>query len=430
MSKSIGLRKTILFGLFLLMALYRAFGMFALRGINCKSNWLTPILPCNWAGVPLELMLWGVVILLFILELYWDHSFHQFFIACRAMWPVFIFVLLAGISSLWSIVYTITLYKTLVLLITTILAIYLGSLLDIKALLRGLTWFFDLVIVASFAFVVFLPKIGIMTEPFYKGAWEGVFWHRNYMGCFMAVSISLNLLQLLDWKLQPLGYRVLNLIMLLLGVFLLIKSKSATGIITAMALTLFCLLIAAWLKWRNHLKKIHYWIFFGSLVLLMIIGFTNLNFLFGLLGRDTSLTGRIPVWNYILQNVVSRRPVLGYGYSVMWNLMGVRVQLATLFNWTDQVLIGDNGFLDILLHLGVVGVLTILGLIVLGFVQGVRYFLHEKSIISFLPVLLLIFVLVANISLSLILESETIVWAMVIATQTIIQKKLSAPQNQ
>jgi len=423
MEKSINIRKQTLIGFFFFMALYRALSVFGLRGVNCQSNWLTPTLPCSWLTVGFELLLWAVVLFLFLMELRWGHGFLAFFKDCLKAWPVFLFVFLAAVSSFWSLVFEITLYKVFVLLATTFLAIYVGRLLGLRGLLNALAWFLGAVSVACLAFVIFLPKIGIMSDPFYQGAWEGIFWHRNYMGCFLALTIAVFLLKLLNWKRLSLKSKVANSLIILLALYLLVKSKSATAIISAAVLITFCLIVAAWLKWGHHLKLVHYIIIVSVLAVVVLLVLTNINFVFGLLGRNTSLTGRVPLWNYLIQNVISKRPILGYGYGAIWNLEGFRNQLSISQNWGVQVLIGDNGLIDIGLHLGLIGIVLIIGLILAGFVRGIKYLIREKTLVSVLPVALLVFVAVANISLSLMLESETFLWAIVVASQVAIGLK-------
>jgi len=420
MEKTQNLRKYVLIVLFLFMAIYRSLFFFGLRGVDCASNWLTPIASCQWYNAFFEILLWLIVLILFILQFRWNHDFTDFFAACRRIWPVFGFVLLAAISMAWSILFTITLYKVFVLLMSTLMAIYVGYQLGIAQLLNVLVWFFGAICVASLTFVLIFPQYGIMADDFYHQAWNGLFWHRNYLGCFMALGIMLFLLKLLDWRNLGLPSKGTIPVMMALAVFLLVKGKSATGIITALVLVVLCLLAYAWVRWGSRLKPIHYYFIAGGIVLVVVLLLTQLDFLFGLLGRSTSLTGRVPMWQYLFQNVISYRPWLGYGYSAIWNLAGFRTQLGTILNWNVQVLIGDNGFIDIWLHLGIVGVVLLAGLILAGFIRAISYFLREKTLVSFLPFLILVFLTVANISLSLILESETLVWSLAIASQVAI----------
>lgn len=414
------LRKGILIGLFLFMAIYRSLYIFGIHGVDCPSDWLTPIGTCNWTTVAFELLLWGGVCILFLLELLWGHEFGLLFEGSKKVWPVFLFVFYAAVSLAWSVLFFVTLYKVLVLFASTVLAVYTGRLLGEERLLNVCAWFFAAICVASLGFVLFLPQYGIMSDPFYHGAWNGIFWHRNYLGCFMALASAVFLIKIFTWKSLSRSGKWLNLAMLLLALFLLAKSKSATGILTAVVLVGLCLLLAAWLRWGRNLKPKHYYIIGGVAVAVIALICVKLDFIFGLLGRNTSLTGRVPLWSYLLQNVIGRRPLLGYGYGAIWNLQGFRTQLAAILGWSSAVVIGDNGLMDIGLHLGIVGVILMITLIVTGFVRAVKHFLQNRTMLSALPMLLLVFVVVANISLSLILESETFTWAVVVASQMTI----------
>ncbi len=419
-NKTALVRKSVLIGLFLLMTLYHAISIFSIHGVNCSSDWLTPNLPCDWFFAILEMSVWGYILFLFILELVWAHDFKTLLKAGKSVWPVFLFVTLAGLSSLWSIEYRITLYQAAVLLMTTLLAVYTGAVLGTKRLLDMLVWFFAALCIMNFGSLLLFPQRSLMPEYFYHRAWNGIFWHRNYLGCFMALGIPVFLLKLLDWKNIGLGYKLVCPSMMVAGVFLLVKTDSATGILTAAVLAGVCLVMAAWLRWGKHLKRVHYYLLLGVFLAALALILFKLDYIFGLLGRNTSLTGRIPMWQYLFENIVMKRPVLGYGCGVVWSLQGFREGLRDILGWAYPVMIGDNGFVDITLHLGFLGMAILVGLIVLGFVRAVRHFLKVRTLASALPVVLLVFTLVANIALSLILESESFVWAMTVASQAAI----------
>jgi len=359
-------RKSVLIGLFLMMTIYHATSIFHVPAVNCDSNWLNPIFPCHWFKVVFEVFLWAVVLFLFFLELVWSHDFTRFFEACKSVWPIFLFVLIATLSLIWSILFKVSLYKVFVLLMSTILAIYIGELMNNQRFLDMLVWFFTVLCIVNLGSVWLFPQYSIMPEEFYHRAWKGIFWHRNYLGCFMALGIAVFLLKLLDWKKISGFSKIMNSSMILAVIFLLVKSKSATGIITAIILVAFCLIVAAWLRWGKHLRSVHYYILLGTFIIAIVLVFSNLDFIFGLMGRNISLTGRVPMWIYLFQNVISKRPILGYGYGAIWSLEGFREQLNLILGWPNQVMIGDNGFVDIWLHLGILGVVILLGLIMLG----------------------------------------------------------------
>jgi len=303
---------------------------------------------------------------------------------------------------------------------STIMGIYIGDKMSSRQFLDVLGWFFTVLCILNLGSVLLFPQYSIMPKEFYHLAWKGIFWHRNYLGCFMALGIAVFLLKLLDWKKISGFSKIMNSSMILAVIFLLVKSKSATGIITAIILVAFCLIVAAWLRWEIILKSVHYYIFLGTLIIAIVLVLSNLDFVFGLMGRNTSLTGRVPMWTYLFRNVINQRSILGYGYGAIWSLEGFREQLSLILGWPNQVMIGDNGFVDIWLHLGILGVVILLGLIMLGFVRGIKYFFQMRTLSSAFPVVSLVFLLIANISLSLILESETFIWSVLIASQVSI----------
>jgi len=80
--------------------------------------------------------------------------------------------------------------------------------------------------------------------------------------------------------------------------------------------------------------------------------------IFEALGRDASLTGRLPVWNLVI-NAISDQPLLGYGYAGFWNVESHDTQ----FIWMRAgwpVTHAHDGYLQLVLEIGIVGLLTIL----------------------------------------------------------------------
>jgi O-antigen ligase len=366
------------------------------------------------------MILWGVLLILLILELHWDHDFKTFWAACRSFWPVFGFVLWAVLSLIWSVLFQVTLYKVFTLLMCTVLAIYVGRLLGAQKLLDWLAWFFAVFCVANLIVVIVFPAYGIMAGAFFHQAWNGIFWHKIYLGAFTALAVSVYLLKLLNWKNLTVFAKIMNSAMFLLAVTLLVQSKTVASDFVVMALIAVCLVAAGWIRWGKNLRPIHYFIILGVLLVAIVLILSHLGLIFSLFGRNTSLTGRVPIWNYLFTHVISQRPILGYGYDAVWNLHGFREQITQAFNLGLQVSQSDNGFIEILLHLGIVGLVMIIGLIVLGLVRSVKYFLQVRTITSALPLVILVFAVLTNLTVSMLLETDSFVWAVVIISQAAI----------
>lgn len=410
----IGALKVVLVAMAYIMATSRATAFWGLRGVICESDWLTILQPCNWWNVNLELIIWSLMAGLLVLVLYIEHDLMDFFRVCKQNWLIFVFILWAFISLSWTIQFEITLYKAVVLLFTSLFAIYIGFTLHLEKILKTLVLYYVFICFLNLLFVIKFPQFGIMQYVFYRDAWSGIFWHRNYLGCFMSLGVALFLINLLSSKKIGGGEFFLNLVMLILSAFLLIKSKSATAIITTIVLLGLVTVLYFWSKWHQKLKLVHYFGFLTIAAVGITLIFTNLEFLLGLFGHTTSLTGRVPLWEIILRRLITQQLWFGYGYGAIWHLQGITNGLAQVVKWPSPVVIGDNGFIDIQLHLGVVGLTILLSLIILGFIRGIKYFLHERTLVAAFPVVILVFTIVANISLSLILESETFVWLIVV----------------
>lgn len=416
-NESIHYRKGILIGFYLLMTLYRAFIFFGFRGTNCPSIGLIPISSCEWYNVTFEMMLWGIVLILFIVELIWDHDFKPFFAICKKLWPVFIFIFLAAASISWSVLPQITLYKVSVLIICSLMAIYTGYVLGIRRFLDMLFWFFTILSLANLLFILLFPQASK-----WGGAnlWNGVFWHKIYMGAFMALAITIYTLKLLDWKTLSPFKRVANILMLLITTFLLIKSGSVTGLIATAFMVTLCLTIAGWIRWKKYLKPVHYYTILGVAITSIVLIVLNHDYIFKLIGRSPSLSGRIPMWTYLFQYAIKHRPLFGYGYGAFWNLEGFREQMTAAMGFSLQVSQSDNGLMEILLHLGSVGLIIMLILIVLGFMRSIQYFHTNHNVITALPLILLVYAIMVNITVSMLLETDAFIWTILLASQAAI----------
>ena len=146
----------------------------------------------------------------------------------------------------------------------------------------------------------------------------------------------------------------------------------------------------------------------------LVIGFLNPDFFFSLFGRKFGLAARVDLWDYLLKYVVPKRPILGYGFGFIWNDRTFRIETAEIVRWDFPIMNGDNGFLDILLHLGSIGLFVFLAVLGLTCMRAIRFAFAEQTLISFFPILFMMYALVANISFSLFMETEEFVWILIV----------------
>jgi O-antigen ligase len=106
----------------------------------------------------------------------------------------------------------------------------------------------------------------------------------------------------------------------------------------------------------------------------------------------------------------------GHGYGAIWSFSDFRLGLQAELGWGYPVLIGDNGLVDILLHLGIIGAGIMVFIILFSLVKAVKSAFTHKSLLSFFPLIAIVYIIVCNISLSLLIELEYLTWALLITS--------------
>ena len=134
------------------------------------------------------------------------------------------------------------------------------------------------------------------------------------------------------------------------------------------------------------------------------------------MGRSPDLTGRFDLWNAALLSI-SKRPWLGYGFSAFWRGMeGESGSLQLTVGWTTPLVQGHNGFIDLMLHLGALG----LAIFTVGYLVVWRRALGFLSRVPGpLPVWLctyLVFMLLYNLTESSLLTQHSIWWVLYTST--------------
>ncbi|HTY84380.1 MAG TPA: O-antigen ligase family protein [Silvibacterium sp.] len=136
----------------------------------------------------------------------------------------------------------------------------------------------------------------------------------------------------------------------------LANSATATAVLVQGAIVL---ILTSLPKVYRRRARIH-WIAGG------ILGFSALNLFFGstllqMLGRNSTLTGRTELWRLCLTLV--RNPLVGEGYESFW--LGDRLE--RMWQYIPGVNQAHNGYLEIYLNLGWVGVILLVAFLIFGY---------------------------------------------------------------
>jgi O-antigen ligase len=360
-----------------------------------------------------EMVLWILLIFIFLWIANRKFNIRQMQSAWGKNWFLLIFILFALFSIVWSTNIVTSIYKGIGLFGCSVIAAYTGLAYKGNLLFRGFWWLFIFLAAVTFAVALLFPLAGTHIGYPYYGAWRGIFWSKNYMGPIMAIG---NLVFL--FNIASSGKKIMSLLVNTLFYFLtallVILSKCATAMILFVIINLGFLLVVAWVKWKKHLRRIHYIALTIVCSVVLILVFLNLDFFFGLLNRNTTLTGRLPLWSFLIQNGLSNHPVLGYGYGATWESNNFRFTTQNAVGWDLPPLVSDNGYIDIFLHLGLVGISLLIITVVLCLFRVAKHALKEQTVVSFFPFLLMILIITVNMSLSFYLELESFVWFLMV----------------
>lgn len=311
-------------------------------------------------------------------------------------------------SIFWSFSPDLTQTRVVALTGSMMFSLYFASRYTLKEQLYLFGWVFGIGTIASLLFAIFLPKFGIM-GGIHAGAWRGIYTHKNGLGRTMLLSAIIFLLLALTSK----KHRWLFWTLLGTSIALLLLSKSSSPLINLIILMsiFFGLQIVRW----NYLFLVPALMGILSVgIILYTLLITNAGQIAGAFGKDLTLTGRTGFWPLILDKIWDS-PWLGYGFGAFWQGLdgpSAYVWNASAFKTPN----GHNGYLDLCLDLGLVG----LAIYTIEFVTSFQRALIQIRVVrtadAFLPVLLLCLVVLSNITESSLVLQNNLLWTLQVST--------------
>jgi len=272
----------------------------------------------------------------------------EFARALKNMLPYLLILALCAVSALWSDYPFPTLRRSVTLTSCVFFGIYCYVTFGLRGTVAILGRTTVLLALLSLVTFVLLPSVGRETAFGYEGAMRGVFPQKNTMGEAMLLAISCYLFQLIEGSKTP------RAALAAVGLLLvsIVVAQSATSLVLAMIVIAVGLIFYSARDWRLRWMVIYGFALLGSLILIVFV--FDSDAIFAVLNRDPSFTGRLPLWQMSLRAIMLR-PWLGYGYSGFWNQDSPTVQyIWWVLDW--QAPSAHNGYLDICLQIGVVGV--------------------------------------------------------------------------
>ncbi len=326
----------------------------------------------------------------------------------RRGWLVWALVGWALLSTIWSVAPEITLRRSLAAALAALYGLLLAVRYRPEEVLRMLGWALVIVTIASLIAVVFFPEWAVMTG-IHEGAWRGVLLHKNALGQTMVLAGIMFWAMTAIGQKRAWGWRMLGLMALVL----IWGSRSATSWVLTILVPLAFALLRFWTHIPRSLRPA-----VGSLVFTLAVPISTvlpdmLEGLLGLLGKNITLTGRIPLW-LLLIPLALKRPLLGYGYGAFW--LGESGPSATVWALTWDAPHAHNGYLDLWLEIGLIGVIAGVALLVLPLARSAPFTMRAPNSGARVIFLFFTFFIIANVVECILLESglsKAIYWVLV-----------------
>ena len=327
-------------------------------------------------------------------------------------------LLLAGISTQWSILPDFTLRRTVALGFTSLFGLYLAARFDWRELIGLLAGVFLILALGSYASVLVAPNWAI-TQDIHQGAWKALWFQKNALGQMMAWgTLTCGCAALFD----P-ARRRLWCAGAVLCALLVICSTSKTGLLALLLVGAGLASVAGFRRGGVWRVATAWLVVVGGAVTLSAVVFAP-GLVLEALGKDPTLTGRTDIWDAVLRRV-NERPWQGYGYGAFWeNKQGPLQYVRREVDW--NVPTAHNGWLELLLSFGWTGVIVFAAHLALTTVAALAS-LGRGPQAYWAPAAVGLFVLY-SLSESSIMQHNNLVWALYVMTSAkLLQVREPAP---
>jgi len=354
-------------------------------------------------------LIWFALYLVALGGLVFAHGLSWIFWVARYRFLLIILLLGVVASVAWSIEPNVSMQRTVHLLGSSVIAIYLGFMIPLTSILNAFSWALGAILVLSVAVVFAIPVLGI-EEYGGQRVWRGITTSKNTLGFWSAVGVLLYYSQMA----KPVSFiiRLVYFVLAMFALFILYKTNSATSILALMVGGLVSLYFFIAIRFRLGIVRMGVMAALFSVVIALAIANTETS---ELIGRSGDLTGRSEVWSQTW-NLILKQPLTGYGYGSIWNPNDSTLwiqQSLTDFTWT--VFHAHNGFLQIASEIGLP--LSVLALLmVIQQLIEIFYCQYDRQQIGVLFVLgFVVAYLVSNYSEARFLVNRELYWIFFIA---------------
>lgn len=286
---------------------------------------------------------------------------------------LYIFLMYSILSFFWSFNQLESIKLLLILMAGASFAIYTNMRYSGKEIINLIRSAGIVTILSTLIIYILGREFVIHLDYFHYGAVKGLFLHKNLFGSILVIYLITFEISLMGNKFKRKNRWILDLILIILTFIFIVMSDSVTSLVISILMSIFIFFKMKVIdKFRNLDRFVIYVILLITILFSAIIIGLYLNNVLIFLGKDETLTGRTDIWyltfKSFLENVYFGKGIGGiwyYGNDLTFKLN----QIIGI-----DIFSSHNGYIDLLLSLGVVGGVLFSLIIFIGVFNIIKMF--------------------------------------------------------
>jgi exopolysaccharide production protein ExoQ len=278
------------------------------------------------------------------------------------------------LSSEWSLDFNQSFRQALVLIVAAVTVFIAVDNLGVSSSLRVLRLILALVVLVDFSSVFFIKNaVHLYNDDGSDaliGNWRGLHYHKNFAGAVSAMAA------LLFFHFALAEKRFSDWILFFIAVIFAIGTQSKTSLVLLGLETplLFYFRYAFKTPYKQHVFR---WIFLTAFVIFCILVIYYFIGIFGGNRNDRVFTGRGIIWYFALEQS-KIHPFIGWGYRAFW-FVDKSPALDAGLGWVFH---SHNGYLEILITTGAVGlIMAIWAMVLLPLKLALRFYAQHGDLL-------------------------------------------------
>jgi exopolysaccharide production protein ExoQ len=273
--------------------------------------------------------------------------------------PILLLVCWTLSSCLWS-ASPLTSLRNALGLVGTLLMGYGTALIHRNAMHIIDLLYYACILSAIFSLLLMSQTGGI---DGYGDGMEGIFSHKNGLGQLMSLGTLITIYKIAS------DFNVKLVFALALFVEVLILSQSVTAQVSAFLASTICVIAYIFTRGGKTGKQI-LGLFITTIILFLFLVYLYLTakrinpgvLLISALGKNTTFTGRTSIWKVSIESLDGMKLFIGYGFNSFWSTLGEANVARSLVGF--RAFNSHNGYIELTLSLGLVGLFLYVFLIV------------------------------------------------------------------